>query len=450
MFDSISKSFKNTINKLRFSDDEKALKKALDFLKKSLLKSDVYFKVVKQLLENIEKDTKSGVIGKDNFINAIKNNLLDILNTAGNQGFIYSNTGLTTVAMIGLQGAGKTTTTGKLAYYLKQRNKKVLLCACDLQRLAAVEQLRQIATDIEVDIFFDEVEKDPSKIAQKAQQKAKKEQYDVLIIDTAGRISIDDVLMDELKNILNVINVDEKFYVADSLSGQDASKNAINFNEKIGISGIILTKHDGDSKGGIAISIASQVQVPLRFIGTGEKVQDLEVFIPNRIVSLLLGEGDLEGLSEKASVVMSDNDAKNIAKKMKKGQFNFNDFLSQIESIKKMGNLQSMLSMMPGMGNIKEQLANVDLDNSKEIRVLKSAVNSMTPKERENPDLLMKNNTRKRRIAIGAGIDTADVNKMLKQFKHSSKMAKKLAGGGMKNLESMMANMSNQGNRGLQ
>jgi signal recognition particle subunit SRP54 len=349
--------------------------------------------------------------------------------------------------MIGLQGSGKTTTSSKLAYYLKQRNKKVLLCACDLQRLAAVEQLKQLALEIEVDIFFDEGEKDPAKIAKKAQQKAKDEQYDVLIVDTAGRISIDDELMNELENVSNTINPDEKFYVADSLTGQDASKNAINFNEKIKITGVILTKHDGDSKGGTAISIAQLVQVPLRFLGIGEKPQDFEVFIPDRIVSLLVGEGDIEGLSEKASTIMNDTDMKNISKKMKKGQFNFNDFLEQIENISKMGNLKSMLSMMPGMGNIKEKLANVDLDNSKEIKVLKCAVSSMTPKERENPDLLMKNNSRKRRIAMGAGIETSDVNKMLKQFKQSSKMAKKLSGGGMKNLESMMANMGNNGAR---
>jgi signal recognition particle subunit SRP54 len=447
MFDVISNSFKSTINKLRFSDDEKALKKALDFLKKSLLKSDIHFKVVKELISNIEKDTKLTQIGKESFLKAVKKNLLNILHTAGNQGFVYSNTGLTTVLMIGLQGSGKTTTSSKLAYYLKQRNKKVLLCACDLQRLAAVEQLKQLALEIEVDIFFDEGEKDPAKIAKKAQQKAKDEQYDVLIVDTAGRISIDDELMNELENVSNTINPDEKFYVADSLTGQDASKNAINFNEKIKITGVILTKHDGDSKGGTAISIAQLVQVPLRFLGIGEKPQDFEVFIPDRIVSLLVGEGDIEGLSEKASTIMNDTDMKNISKKMKKGQFNFNDFLEQIENISKMGNLKSMLSMMPGMGNIKEKLANVDLDNSKEIKVLKCAVSSMTPKERENPDLLMKNNSRKRRIAMGAGIETSDVNKMLKQFKQSSKMAKKLSGGGMKNLESMMANMGNNGAR---
>jgi len=442
MFDAISTSFKTTINKLRFSDDEIALNKALGHLKKSLLKADVHFKVVKELILNIEKDTKQAHIGKDNFINAIKNNLLSILNTAGKQGFVYSSSGLTSVLMIGLQGAGKTTTTGKLASYLKARGKKVLLCACDLQRLAAVEQLKQIASDIEVDIFFNENEKNPTKIAQMAQEKAKSEHYDVLIIDTAGRISIDEELMNELEDVSKAINPDEKFYVADSLSGQDASKNADNFNKKIGISGVILSKYDGDSRGGIAISIAKQVQVPLRFIGTGEKMQDFEIFLPDRIVSRILGEGDIEGLSEKASLVMNTQDVKNITKKMKKGQFNFNDFVEQIESIKKMGSLKSLVSMMPGMGDMKDKIANIDLDNSKEIKVLKASVSSMTPKERENPELLMKNNTRKRRIASGAGLEVSDINSMLKQFKQSSKMAKKLAGGGMKNLESMMANMN--------
>lgn len=444
MFDSISTSFKTTINKLRFSDDQKALKKATEHLKKSLLKADVHFKVTKELIANIEKQTKETHIGKDNFIKVIRSNLLSILQTKGNQGFVYSSSGLTNVLMIGLQGSGKTTTSGKLAHYLKGRGKKVLLCACDLQRLAAIEQIKQIATQIEVDLYFDESQKNPVEIAKKAQEKAKKEHYDVLIIDTAGRISIDDELMDELENISNAIKPDEKFYVADSLTGQDASKNADNFNSKIGISGVILSKYDGDSKGGIAISIAKQVQVPLRFIGTGEKTQDFEVFLPDRIVSRILGEGDMEGLGEKASIAMKDQDVKNITRKMKKGTFNFNDFVGQIESIKKMGNLKSLVSMMPGMGDMKDKIANIDLDNSKEVKVLKSAVDSMTPKERENPELLMKNNTRKRRIASGAGLETSDINSMIKQFKQSSKMAKKLAGGGMKNIESMMASMGNK------
>ena len=443
MFETLSESFKGAINKLRFSDDEKALKKALDQLKKSLLKSDVHFKVVKELIANIERDTKKSSIGKDNFLKAIEDNLLGVLQTAGHQGFVYAPQGVTTVLMMGLQGSGKTTTSGKLAYHLKQRNKKVLLCACDLHRLAAVEQLKQIASQIEVDIFYDEDSQNIADIAKKAKAKATKEQYDVLIIDSAGRIAIDEPLMNELITLEKTVQPNEKFYVADSLTGQEASKNATIFNEKVGISGVILTKYDGDSKGGIAISIAHQVKIPLRFIGSGEKMPDLEAFLPDRIVSRLLGQGDIEGLSEKASLVVKEQEIKKITKKMKKGQFNFNDYLQQIENVKKMGSLKSLVSMIPGMDKgLKSQIADLDLDNSKEIKVLKSAINSMTPKERENPDLLMKNNTRKRRIANGAGIDIIEVNRLLKQMHHASKMAKKLSGGNMKNLESMMSQMS--------
>ena len=443
MFEGITDSLKSTINKIRFSDDEKALTKALDHLKKTLLKADVHFKIVKDFVAQTEAETKAKGIGKENFIQVIRAQLLNILRTAGNQGFVYSPSGLTTVLMMGLQGSGKTTTCGKLANYLKERNKKVLLCACDLQRLAAIEQLKQIAGDLGVDVYFEENEQDPTKIVANAHAKAKKEHYDVLIIDSAGRISIDDALMDELDNISKSISLDEKFYVADSLTGQDASKNALNFHEKIGITGVLLSKYDGDSKGGIAISIAQQVGVPLRFLGIGEKMQDFEVFLPERILSRLLGEGDIEGLSEKAATVMDEGEVKTLTKKMKKGKFNFNDFVEQLENVKKMGSLKSLVSMMPGLGNMKEQLANVDLEGSREVIILKAAVNSMTPTERENPDLLMKNNSRKRRIALGSGIETSDVNRLLKQFSQSAKMMKKLSGGGMKSLESMMAQMGN-------
>jgi len=444
MFETLSNSFQSAINKIRFKDDEKALKRALDELKKSLLKADVHHKVVKELLSVVEKETKLKGIGKDNFLSTLKSELTNILTAPGKQGFVYSSTPPTVVMMAGLQGSGKTTTSGKLAYYLKLRKKRVLLAAADLQRLAAVEQLRQIAEKIEVDIFADEDIKDPVEVAKEALAKAKDGNYDVLIVDTAGRLAIDNELMDEIKRIKEVLQPDEIFYVADSLTGQDAVRSAVTFNKELSLTGVILSKYDGDSKGGVALGIAKQVGVPLRFIGSGEKMPDLEVFIPDRIVGRLMGAGDIESLVEKASVVIDEKEAKKVARKIKKGQFNFNDFLEQLEQMKKLGSLKSLIGMIPGLNKMAGVLKDIDLENSSEIKKIKALISSMTPKERENPDLL--NNSRKRRIAQGAGLSQMEVNKILKQFKNAAKMAKRFSGKkGMQDLQNLMSQMQNGG-----
>ena len=441
MFDTLTNSFKTVVGKIRYKDDINALKKVIVTLKKELLKSDVHFKTTKELITQIELKTKQQGIGQTSFLNALKETLTQILTTNGNQGFVYSNKSpLTTILMTGLQGSGKTTTTGKLANYLKQRNKKVLVCAADLQRLAAVEQLKQIASSIEVDIYFDENETNPTKVVDGAKKKAIEGAYDVLLIDTAGRLAIDEELMAQLKDVKNVANPDEIFYVADSLTGHDATKTATTFKEKIGIDGVILSKYDGDTKGGVAISIAHQVGVPLRFIGIGEKMPDLEVFIPDRIVSRLMGSGDMEGLAEKASIVMDEKKVKEVTSKIKKGEFNFNDFLEQLEMMKKLGSMKSIISMIPGMNQMAGQLKDMDLENSGEIKRIKALIGSMTPKEKMTPSLL--NLSRKRRLAVGAGLSEVQVNKILKQFKNASKMAKKLAQkGGMKDMQRMMSQM---------
>ncbi len=444
MFESLSNSFQSAIGKLRTRDDEKALKRALDELKKSLLKADVHHKVVKELLNVVERETKLSGIGKDSFLRALKKELTQILTAPGRQGFVYSSRPPTVVMMAGLQGSGKTTTSGKLANYLKLRKKRVLLAAADLQRLAAVEQLRQIASQIEVDIFADESIKDPVKVAKEALRKAQDGNYDVLIVDTAGRLAIDEELMSEIKRVREVLEPDEIFYVADSLTGQDAVRSAATFNEKLGLTGVILSKYDGDSKGGVALGIAKQVGVPLRFIGLGEKMPDLEVFIPERIVGRLMGAGDIESLAEKASAAIDEKEAKRVAKKIRKGQFNFNDFLEQLEQMKKIGSLKSIIGMIPGMGKMASALKDMDFDNSDEIKKIKALISSMTPKERENPDLL--NNSRKRRIAKGAGLNQMEVNKVLKQFKNAAKMAKKFSGKrGMQDLQNMMSQMQGGG-----
>ncbi len=436
MFDTLTNSFKSAVDKIRFYDDDKALKKALTELKKSLLKADVHHKVVKELLTNIEKEVK-GDVGKEKFLRALEKDLTRILTAKGNQGFVFASKPPTVVLMIGLQGSGKTTTTGKLAHFLKEhKKKKVLIAAGDLQRLAAVEQLRQICEQIDVTLVADE-NKTPEQIVKEALKKAKKELYDVVLIDTAGRLAIDDELMDKLANIKKIAQPDELFYVADAMTGMDAVRTAQTFKEKIGITGVVLSKFDGDSKGGIAMGIAHQVGVPLRFIGAGEKMPDLEQFIPDRIVSRLMGAGDLESLAEKTANIIDEKQAKQLSKKIKKGKFNFNDFLEQMESMKKLGSMKSIMGMIPGMGAMAKQIGDMDLDNSQEMKQIKALISSMTPKERENPELL--NNTRKRRLASGAGMSQMHVNRVLKQFKNAGKMAKQLSGkGGMKQMQEMM------------
>jgi len=437
MFDTLTNSFKGAIDKIRFYDDGKALTKALKELKKSLLKSDVHHKVVKELLVNVEKEVNANGVGKENFLKALQSELTRILTAEGNQGFVFASKPPTVVLMIGLQGSGKTTTTGKLAYFLKeQKKKKVLIAAADLQRLAAVEQLKQICEQIDVTLVADE-NKTPESIVKEAIGKAKKDLYDVVLIDTAGRLAIDDELMDELASIKKVANPDELFYVADAMTGMDAVRTAQTFKEKIGITGVVLSKFDGDSKGGVAMGIAHQVGVPLRFIGAGEKMPDLDQFIPERIVSRLMGAGDLESLAEKTANIIDEKQAKQLSKKIKKGKFNFNDFLEQMESMKKLGSMKSIMGMIPGMGAMAKQIGDMDLENSTEMKQIRALIDSMTPKERENPDLL--NNTRKRRLAAGAGMSQMQVNRVLKQFKNAGKMAKQLSGkGGMKQMQEMM------------
>ncbi len=443
MFTALTDSFKNAINKIRFADDEKSLKKALDTLKKSLLKADVHHKVVRELIKAVELETKKEGIGKESFLKSLKKNLTKMLTAPGKQGFVYSPKPPTVILMAGLQGSGKTTTTIKLANFIKEKKKKVLVGACDLQRVAAVEQLKQLSEQYDIDLYYNEDEKDPVKVAKEALKKAKSGLYDVLILDTAGRLAIDEELMDEIKNIAKALSPDEIFYVADSLTGQDAVRTADTFNKYLNLTGVILTKYDGDSKGGVALGIAHQLGIPLRFIGTGEKAGDFEPFLPERIVGRLMGEGDLISLAEKTSKIIDEKKAKKLTSKIKKGQFNFNDFLDQLESMKKLGNLKNLMGMIPGMSGMANKIKDMDLENSTEIKRIKAMINSMTKKERENPELL--NNSRKRRIAAGAGLSQVEVNRFLKQFKNAAKMAKKFSGKkGMKDLQNLMAQQNMQ------
>jgi len=444
MFGTLTDSFTNAIKKIRFHDDDKALSKALNELKKNLLKADVNHKVVKELITKVQTKTKEKGIGKDQFLEALRETLNELLEVGGNKGFVFAPNPPTVILMTGLQGSGKTTTTGKLATYLKNKQKKVLIVAADLQRLAAVEQLRQITAQIEVELYEDEATKNPVEVVKSAIAYANSKIFDVVLIDTAGRLAIDDELMQELHDVKKVAKPDEIFYVADSLTGQDAVRTATTFKEKIGIDGVILSKYDGDAKGGVALGLSSQVQVPLRFIGMGEKMEDLEVFLPERIVNRLMGFGDAEGLAEKVTNVIDEKQAKKLTKKIQKGKFNFNDFLEQMEQMKKMGSMSSIMGMIPGMGNMSKAIKDFDFENSSELRNIKAMVSSMTPKEKENPDLL--NNSRKQRIAKGCGLDVVEINRMIKQFKNAGKMAKKFSGkNGMKQLQAMMGQSGGPG-----
>lgn len=437
MFEIISDSFRLAINKLKTIDDEKALRNAIDTLKKALLKADVYHKVAKELLINIEEDVRKNGIGQKNFISAIKENLTKILTASNNTGFVFAPNPPTTVLMCGLQGSGKTTTTIKLANYLKLRKKKVLVAACDLQRLAAVEQLKQLCEANEIDLFSIEGENLVPKIALQAQKRAKDLNYDVLLIDSAGRLAIDEALMNELQEIKHLTKPDEIFYIADAMSGQDAIRSAKSFNDALNLTGVILSKFDSDAKGGVAIGIAKQLNISLRFLGIGEKVADLEPFLPERITQRIMGEGDLATLIEKTSAVFDERDVKRISKKIKKGKFNFNDFIDQLESVKKLGNVKNLVSMIPGLSNFANKIGDIDLENSDQMIHIKAMIQSMTPKERENPDLL--NNSRKRRLAAGAGISQMEANRFIKQFENASKLAKKFSGkSGMQELNSML------------
>ncbi|MFP6182476.1 signal recognition particle protein [Helicobacter pylori] len=442
MFQALSDGFKNALNKIRFQDDEKALDRALDELKKTLLKNDVHHKVARELLKKVESQTKLSGIGKQQFLDALEKSLLEILNAKGSSGFTFAQTPPTVVLMAGLQGSGKTTTTAKLAHYLKTKNKKVLLCACDLQRLAAVEQLKVLGEQVGVEVFYEE-NKSVKEIANNALKRAKEAQFDVLLVDSAGRLAIDKELMQELKEVKEVLNPHEVLYVADALSGQDGVKSANTFNEEIGVSGVVLSKFDSDSKGGIALGITYQLGLPLRFIGSGEKIPDLDVFVPERIVGRLMGAGDIVSLAEKTASVLNPNEAKDLSKKLKKGQFTFNDFLNQIEKVKKLGSMSSLISMIPGLGNMASALKDTDLESSLEVKKIKAMVNSMTKKEQENPEIL--NGSRRKRIALGSGLEVSEINRIIKRFDQASKMAKRLTNKkGISDLMNLMSQAKNQ------
>lgn len=328
------------------------------------------------------------------------------------------------ILMSGLQGSGKTTFSGKLAKYLQEkRGQKVMLVAGDVYRPAAIDQLRVVGGQVKVPVYTEEGNKNPVEIAQNAVNKAKKDGYTTVIIDTAGRLAVDEVLMEEISNIKKAVNPTEILFVVDSMTGQDAVNTAKEFNDRLNFDGVVLTKLDGDTRGGAALSIRSVVDKPIKFIGTGEKLDALDVFHPRRMADRILGMGDVVSLVERMQDQYDEERAKELERKMKKNQFDFNDFLEQIKQIKKMGNLKDLLAMVPGLGKAVRDL---DVDDNA-FKSIEAIIYSMTPTERENPKIIDGN--RRKRIAAGSGVDVAQVNQLLKQFEQARKLMQVMSGG---------------------
>lgn len=367
-------------------------------------------------------------------VKIVKDELTDLM--GGEAEGINLATSPSIILMSGLQGSGKTTFSGKLANYLKnKKTKKPLLVACDVYRPAAIDQLHVVGDQINVEVFSDRGNNDPVAIAKAGIAHAKSHGYNVVIIDTAGRLAVDEVMMNEISNIHEAIKPHETLFVVDSMTGQDAVNTAKTFNDVLNFDGVILTKLDGDTRGGAAISIKSVVNKPIKFIGTGEKMEAIDVFYPSRMADRILGMGDVVSLVERAQEQFDEQEARKIQKKIAKNQFGFDDFLKQIQQVKKMGNMKDLMGMIPGAGKM---MKNMDIDDDA-FKHIEAMIHSMTPKERTKPTLL--DASRKKRISKGSGTSVQELNQLLKQFNQMSKMMKMMQGGGGKKMMQMMKNM---------
>ena len=429
--DKLQNVFKNLTGKGRLSESD--VKVGLKEVKMALLEADVSFKVVKQFISSVQEraigtDVLNGLNPGQMVIKIVNDELVKLMGSEMTEIALKPGNEITVIMMAGLQGAGKTTTTAKIAGKLKAKGRKPLLAACDVYRPAAIEQLQKNGEKQGVPVFAMGTNHKPVNIAKAAVEHAAKNGNNVVIIDTAGRLHIDEAMMDELVEIKENVDVYQTLLVVDAMTGQDAVNVASMFNDKIGIDGVVLTKMDGDTRGGAALSIKAVTGKPILYVGMGEKLSDLEQFYPDRMASRILGMGDVLSIIDKASAVIDEEKAKELGRKIKKAEFDYNDFLDQMNQIKKMGGMASIMSMMPGMG----QLKGLDLDeNEKTMGRVEAIILSMTAEERRNPDL--KNPSRKKRIAQGAGVDIAEVNRLVKQFGDMKKLMKQLpgmAGGG--------------------
>ncbi len=431
-FDSLSEKlqnvFRNLRSKGRLTEDD--VKTALKEVKLALLEADVNFKVVKNFTKEVQaqaigSDVMNGLNPGQMVIKIVNDEMVKMMGSETTELALLPGSELTIIMMAGLQGAGKTTTTAKIAGKLKQKGKKPLLAACDIYRPAAIEQLQINGQKQGVEVFSMGDKNKPVNIAKAAMEHALKNNFNVLILDTAGRLHIDEGMMEELAEIKREINVTQTILVVDAMTGQDAVNVASNFEEKIGIDGVILTKLDGDTRGGAALSIRAVTGKPILYVGMGEKLSDLEQFYPDRMASRILGMGDILTLIEKAEAEIDQEKAKEMEQKFKKAEFGFDDYLESMNQMKKMGGLSSVLSMMPGIGGSQlEEIENA-MDEKKMARI-EAIIYSMTPQERSDPGIL--NPGRKRRVAQGAGVDIAEVNRLVKQFEQTRKMMKQMTG----------------------
>ncbi|GAA0861255.1 signal recognition particle protein [Paraclostridium tenue] len=431
IFEGLADKLQGALDKLKSKGKltEKDVKDAMREVKLALLEADVNFKVVKDFVKKVQEravgqEVMESLTPAQHVIKIVNEELTSLMGDVQSK-IMISPKPPTVIMMVGLQGAGKTTTSGKLGGYFKKQGKKPLLVACDIYRPAAIKQLQVVGEKLDIPVFSMGDKESPVNIAKAGYNHALKNNHDLVIIDTAGRLHIDETLMDELKNIKSEIKPHEILLVVDSMTGQDAVNVAESFNDALGVDGVILTKLDGDTRGGAALSIRAVTQKPIKFIGMGEKLDDLEPFHPDRMASRILGMGDILSLIEKAQENIDLEKAKELENKIKKQELDFEDFLEQMEQIQKMGPLNKVLEMIPGMGQVKDQLGDIDMNN-KEIVRTKAIVQSMTIEERRNPSIL--NASRKKRIARGSGTSVQDVNRLIKQFGEMKKMMKMFTG----------------------
>lgn len=437
MLENLGNRFQDIFKKVRghgkLSEDN--IKEALREVKMSLLEADVNYKVVKDFTNKISEkaigtEVIRGINPAQQFIKLVNDELVNLLGGTSSK-LTKGVRNPTVLMMAGLQGAGKTTFVGKLAKYLKKQNEKVLLVGVDVYRPAAIKQLQILGEQIGVEVYAEEDNKNVVEIAGRAMERAKEINASYMLVDTAGRLHIDEELMNELKELKKSIRPQEILLVVDAMIGQDAVNLAKSFNEALSVDGIILTKLDGDTRGGAALSIKSVVGKPIKFVGIGEKLDDIEVFHPDRLVSRILGMGDVVSLVEKAQEAIDQDEAKSLEEKIRKQKFDLEDFLKQLQTIKKLGSLGSILKMIPGMGQIGD-IAPAE----KEMKKVECIIQSMTKEERKKPEILKA--SRKQRIAKGSGTEVADVNRLLKQFEQMKSMMKMFTGGKMPNMGSML------------
>ena len=430
MFENLSERLERSFKILKGQGKitELNVAETLKEVRRSLLDADVNYKIAKDFTNRVKEkalgmNVLTAVKPGQMMVKIVHDELAELMGGKNVEVDIKGNPAI--ILMSGLQGSGKTTFSGKFANLLKnKKGKKPLLVACDVYRPAAIEQLKVLGEQIQVPVYSDETTKDPVRIALDAIKQAKAKGYDVVIVDTAGRLAIDEQMMNEIAAIKEAIHPNETLFVVDALTGQDAVNTAREFNERLDFNGVILTKLDGDTRGGAALSIRTVVNKPIKYVGTGEKLEALDAFHPERMADRILGMGDIVSLVEKAQEQFDAEEAKKLQKKISRNQFNFNDFLSQIQQIKKMGNIKDLASMIPGVG---KALKDIDIDDDA-FKGVEAIIYSMTAAEREDPALI--NGSRRKRIAEGSGTTVQDVNRLLKQFEESKKMMKMLSGGG--------------------